>query len=51
MLNFIGNRYKILNCSSEIELDKIYKASDAYNNEKVLIKIVEHNDNICEDFI
>lgn len=51
MLNFIGNRYKILNCSSEIELDKIYKATDAYNNEKVLIKIVEHNDNICEDFI
>lgn len=51
MLNFIGNRYKILNCEGELEFNKIYKARDAYNNEKVLIKIIEHNHNISKDFI
>ena len=51
MLNFIGNRYKILNCDGEIELNKIYKARDAYNNNKVLIKVIEHNPNISDDFI
>lgn len=51
MLNFIGNRYKIFNCEGEIDFNKIYKARDAYNNEKVLIKIIEHNPNISEDFI
>ena len=51
MLNFIGNRYKLLNCEGDIEFNKIYKAKDAYNNESVLIKIVEHTPNISEDFI
>lgn len=51
MLNFVGNRYKLLNCEEDIEFNKIYKAKDAYNNDKVLIKIIEHNPNISEDFI
>ncbi|MGL5346637.1 MAG: serine/threonine-protein kinase [Peptostreptococcaceae bacterium] len=51
MLNFIGNRYKLLNCEGDIEFNKIYKAKDAYNNESVLLKIVEHTPSISEDFI
>ena len=50
-MNFIGNRYEVLNCDGNIELNKIYKAKDAYDNSKVLIKIIEHNENICNDFI
>ncbi|WP_042273541.1 protein kinase domain-containing protein [[Clostridium] dakarense] len=50
-MNFIGNRYEILNCAGEIDLNKIYKARDAYDNKKVLIKVIEHNPNICEDFV
>lgn len=51
MLSFIGNRYKILNCDGEIEINKIYKAIDAFDNSKVLIKIIEHNEHIYEGFI
>ncbi|MEG1311759.1 MAG: protein kinase [Romboutsia sp.] len=50
-MNFIGNRYEILNCSNHIELNKIYKARDAYDNKIVLVKVIEHNSNIYEDFI
>ncbi len=50
-MNFIGNRYEVLNCDGNIELNKIYKARDAYDNSKVLIKVIEHNKNICNDFI
>lgn len=50
-MNFIGNRYELLNCEDNIELNKIYKARDAYDNKKVLIKIIEDNHNICENFI
>ena len=50
-MNFIGNRYELLNCEGNIELNKIYKARDAYDNKKVLIKVIEENDNICTNFI
>ncbi|MGL4911106.1 MAG: protein kinase domain-containing protein [Romboutsia sp.] len=50
-MNFIGNRYELLNIEGHIELNKIYQARDAYNNDKVLIKIIEYNQNICENFI
>lgn len=50
-MNFIGNRYELLNVEGHIELNKIYKARDAYNNDIVLIKIIEHNHQICENFI
>ena len=50
-MNFIGNRYELLNCEGHIELNKIYKARDAYDNKKVLIKIIEENHNICTNFI
>ncbi|MDK2563476.1 protein kinase [Romboutsia sedimentorum] len=50
-MNFIGNRYELLNCEDNIELNKMYKARDVYYNKKVLIKIIEHNTNICENFI
>ncbi|HSQ87389.1 serine/threonine-protein kinase [Romboutsia sp.] len=50
-MNFIGNRYELLNNEDNIELNKIYKARDAYDNKKVLIKIIEENPNICENFI
>lgn len=51
MLSFIGNRYKILNCDGELEVNKLYKAVDVYENSKVLIKIIEHNNHISEDFL
>ena len=50
-LSLIGNRYEILNFDGNIELNKIYEARDAYDNIKVLIKVIEHNNNICSDFI
>ncbi len=50
-MNFIGNRYELLNCEGNIELNKIYKARDAYDNKKVLIKVIEENHNICTNFI
>lgn len=50
-LNFIGNRYEIINSTGNIDLNKIYKARDAYDNKKVLIKVIEDNPNICEDFV
>lgn len=50
-MNFIGNRYEVLNCIGHVELNKIYKARDIYENKIVLIKAIEHNDNICEEFL
>lgn len=48
---FIGNRYEIINCEDNIELNKIYKARDAFDNKKVLIKVFEHNKYIANNFI
>lgn len=50
-MQLIGNRYEILNAKDSFELNKIYKARDAYDNRKVLIKVIEHNPNISPDFI
>ena len=47
----IGNRYEILANIDSIELNTLYKARDVYNNTKVLIKIIEHEENIHEDFV
>ncbi len=51
ILNFIGNRYRILNLDGELEFDKLYKARDAYDNKYVYIKILENSPYIQEDFI
>lgn len=50
-MKFIGNRYEILETNEYIQYNKIYKARDVYENKKVLMKIIEHNPNICPDFI
>ena len=49
-MNFIGNRYSILN-DNHIEFNKLYKARDVYENKMVLLKVIDHNNHICEDFI
>lgn len=50
-MKFVGNRYELLNCEESLELNKIYKARDAYDNRKVLIKVIEHTPNISKDFM
>lgn len=49
-MNFIGNRYSIIN-DKHIEFNKLYKARDVYDNKMVLLKVIDHNHHICEDFI
>ncbi len=49
-MNFIGNRYSIDN-NSDIYIGKIYKATDLFDNNKVLIKLVEHNKHVKEGFM
>lgn len=51
LLEFIGNRYEILNEEDSIESDKIYIARDVYENKKVLLKVINHNKHISEDFM
>lgn len=50
-MNFIGNRYSIINIENNIEFNKLYKARDLYENKIVLLKLTVHNDYICEDFL
>lgn len=50
-MTLIGNRYEILSKIDSIELNTLYKARDVYDNTKVLIKIIEHENNIHEDFV
>lgn len=50
-MNFIGNRYSILNIDGNIEFDKLYKAKDLYENKIVLLKVINYNPNICEDLV
>ncbi|MDB8820151.1 protein kinase [Romboutsia sp. 1001216sp1] len=50
-MTFIGNRYELLNCDGQLELNKIYKARDVFDNKKVLIKVVEHNEYMESNFI
>lgn len=50
-MSLIGNRYKLLDASVNFEYDKLYKARDVYDNNKVLIKVIQHNDNINPDFV
>lgn len=50
-MNFIGNRYSIITSEYDIEFNKIYKARDLYENKTVLLKVISHNDYICEDFL
>ena len=50
-MNFIGNRYSIINIENNIQFNKLYKARDLYENKIVLLKVTNHNDNICEDFL
>ena len=50
-MNFIGNRYSIITIDNNIEFNKLYKARDLYENKIVLLKVTDHNDHICEDFL
>lgn len=50
-MNFIGNRYSILNIEGNIEFNKLYKARDLYENKTILLKVIDHNEHICEDFV
>ena len=50
-MNFIGNRYSIVNIENNIEFNKLYKAKDLYENKNVLLKVVDYNEHICEDFV
>ena len=50
-MNSIGDRYSILNIYNNIELNKRYKAKDLYENKIVLLKMINHNHNICEGFV
>lgn len=50
-MNFIGNRYSIINIENNIEFNKLYKAKDLYENKTVLLKVISHNNYICEDFL
>ncbi|MGO0883190.1 protein kinase domain-containing protein [Clostridioides difficile] len=51
MLNFIGNRYEVVNSDDVLEINKIYKARDVFYRKNVLIKVIKHNNYICEDFV
>ena len=50
-MNFIGNRYSIINIEDNIEFNKLYKARDLYENKTILLKVINHNNHICEDFL
>ena len=50
-MNFIGNRYSIINIEDNIEFHKLYKARDLYENKTILLKVINHNNHICEDFL
>ncbi|ENY8793701.1 protein kinase [Clostridioides difficile] len=50
-LNFIGNRYEVVNSDDVLEINKIYKARDVFYRKNVLIKVIKHNNYICEDFV
>ncbi|MDB0439677.1 serine/threonine protein kinase [Clostridioides difficile] len=50
-MNFIGNRYEVVNSDDVLEINKIYKARDVFYRKNVLIKVIKHNNYICEDFV
>lgn len=50
-LNFIGNRYEVVNFDDVLEINKIYKVRDVFYRKNVLIKVIKYNNYICEDFV
>ena len=49
-MQFVGNRYEILDYHSEIEVGKLYKARDTYYNSFVYISLIEVNKNVMKNF-
>ena len=49
-MQFIGNRYDILDYNGEIEVGKLYKARDAYSNNIVYVKLINNSELIKETF-
>ena len=49
-MQFIGNRYDILNYNGKIEAGKFYKARDTYYNNMVYIKVINHFNKIKDTF-
>lgn len=49
-MQFVGNRYEILDYNSEIEVGKLYKARDTYYNSFVYISLIEVNKNVMKNF-
>ena len=47
-MQFIGNRYDILDYNGEIEVGKLYKARDAYSNNIVYVKLINNSELINE---
>ncbi|MGO0862576.1 protein kinase domain-containing protein, partial [Clostridioides difficile] len=47
----MGNRYEVVNSDDVLEINKIYKARDVFYRKNVLIKVIKHNNYICEDFV
>ena len=50
-MNYIGERYSILDVYNNIEFNKLYKAKDLHEDKVLLLKVINHNHNIGEDFI
>ena len=49
-MQFIGNRYDILDYNGKIEAGKLYKARDAYSNNIVYVKLINNSELIKETF-
>ena len=50
-MQFIGNRYDIIDYSGEIEVGRLYKARDTYYNNMVYIKLINKVDMLKNSFI
>ena len=50
-MNLIDKKYQLLDSNDFIEDNKLYKAKDVRNDRDVLIKLIEKNDSICDEFL
>ncbi|MBC5995237.1 serine/threonine protein kinase [Romboutsia ilealis] len=50
-MQFIGNRYEILNYGNEIQVGKLYTARDTYYNRTVYLKLIKNVENLRIGFM
>ncbi|SCH51458.1 MULTISPECIES: protein kinase domain-containing protein [unclassified Romboutsia] len=50
-MQFVGNRYDILNYNGEIEVGKLYEARDTYYNNLVYLKLINNVETLSKGFI